>query len=470
MSSRCIQKLSTQFVVGLLAAFTIFSGGVATAQPLETPSPPPAVPAAPLPPAGVIPQGIALDVSGSPYADSASLDAQIRAALERSIRPTLRPGAGISYGPIVPWPLFPLAPGARAAVNVTVTISGDSASAPVTGVTTVTLTNVVVPPLVPAVLFLSDDPEYIQSEGVVFRGTVTAERPARLYYYHSDLGVPRDLDVVLTASAPSRVQIVQSAAGPDLDVMSVGHTVSRDYVRYEQSNEGTVVALVPGTPFIVRHALLLQGEVVAGAAAFRVLAGAPVNVAVVAAPAGSRPEAYLAAPRVPFDGHRRHGTFDLRGFGELTQSYTVGGPPASAQYGGRSPTPRNLDPSDDGRDYGDYGIVHRIAFTLRNPTDVAQLVYLYEKPLGGPVRSSFFVDGQLKELGCVRVPQPYWIMTYQLPPQSMGGSTTITMTDGGSFYPLEVGATDSRPLPYTPPPGSADGCSQNVPAFPDSTR
>jgi hypothetical protein len=318
-------------------------------------------------------------------------------------------------------------------------------------------------------LFLSDDPEYLQSEGVVFRGDVGSGRPARLYYYHSDIGLPRDLDVVVSTAVRCRVQLIASEAGPDLDVMSVGHTVSRDLLRFEQSDEGAVVDVEPGRPFVVRHGLLLQGEVVAGAVDVRVVSGGPVTVSVLASPAGSRPDALLAGPRVSFDGHRRHGTFDLDGFGAIAESYTVGGPDVAAQYGGRSPTLPNIDPNDPGRDFGDYGVLHQIAVTLINPSDTPQTVYLYEKPLGGPVRSTFVIDGQLKELGCVRLPQPYWVTTYELPPRFTGLSTIVTMTDGGSFYPLEFGATATQPLTYTPPVGSPDGCSPNAPPFVDPT-
>jgi hypothetical protein len=463
----------------MFAIALVLTGRAALAQPSEAPVPsPPAVPAPSpvpspqpsLPPAGAIPSAISLDVTGSPVADSAFLDAQIRAALDRQIRPTLRAGASIRYGPIVPWPLLPLASGSRAAVNVTVTLAGDSVSASVTGITTVTLNSVAVAHAAPVVLFLSDDPEYLQSEGLIFRGNVATDRPARLYYYHSDIGVPHDLDVVLTATVPSRVHLIGSDAGPDLDVMSVGHTVTRDFLRFQHDNQGVVVDVVPGKPFVVRHGLVLQGELVAGALDVHVVSGGAVALSVISSSAGGRPDAYLAGPRVPFDGHRRHGTFDLAAFGAIAQAYTVGGPAATVQYGGRLSTPRNVVPSDDGRNFGDYGVIHQITFTLVNPTDDPHLVYLYEKPLGGPVRSSFVVDGQFKELGCVRMPQQYWITTYQLPPHSTGTSTTVTMTDGGSFYPLEFGVTDTQPLPYTPPVGSPDGCSPKTPSFPEPVR
>ncbi|MBD5656201.1 MAG: hypothetical protein IAI50_13640 [Candidatus Eremiobacteraeota bacterium] len=452
----------------------VFIGCAVDAQPVEGPptveSPPAQTPAqsatAPaLPPAGIIPANISLDGTGAPVADATFLYPLIRDALDRRIRPTLRFGASITYGPIVPWPLIPLVIGARTAVNVTVTIAGDDASNVVSGITTVTLNSAVVPPATPAVLFLSDDPEYLTSEGLIFHGNVNAGRPARLYYYHSDIGLPRDLDVILTATTvASRVQLIQSEGGPDLDVMSVGHTVTRDYLQFQHANEGTVIDLVPGTPFVVRHALILQNELIAGAVDVTVVGGGAVTVSVVASSGDTRPERYLGGPRVAFDGHRRHGSFDLGNYGTVVAAFTAGGPPVAAKYGGRTPTPSNLDAGDDGHDYGDYGVVRRMTFTLDNPTADPHRVYLYEKPLGGSVRSTFVVDGQFKEVDCVRLPRAYGVMTYQLPPHSTGATTTETMTDGGSSYPLEFGVTEDQPFPYAPPVGAPDGCSPSAPS------
>ena len=68
--------------------------------------------------------------------------------------------------------------------------------------------------------------------------------------------------------------MIQSRGGPDRDVMAVGHAVSRDFLLREQQNEGTIVNLVPGAPYVVRHDLMLQGELVAGAFDVSVLADA----------------------------------------------------------------------------------------------------------------------------------------------------------------------------------------------------
>jgi len=51
----------------------------------------------------------------------------------------------------------------------------------------------------------------------------------------------------------------------------------------------------------------------------------------------------------------------------------------------------------------------------------------------------------------IRPTMQYGVMTYAMPPHSTGASTTVTMTDGGSNYPLEFGVTETQPLPIAPP-------------------
>jgi len=406
--------------------------------------------------AGAIPPSVSLEVTGRP-ADPAFLERRIRAAIRNAIAPTLAPGAVVAYGPIVP-PMPPLEPGFLRTVTVPVTIRAPG-FATVSGTTEVDITNVDIASFAPPILYFDDDPESIAGDGVLLDGTIDPARPVRLYYYHEDVGVSRRVVVLLSAvSKPSRVQIIESESGPDVDVMSVGHAASRDFLLVEPRNEGVIADVTPGAPYIVRDVLVSPTQVVAGVVDFRVLSDAPVEVFVLAIGPGDDPASRLAGPRLPGDGHNRHGTFDISGYGEIVVAYTVGGPDASYRYGGDDVTPPNLDPRDIGRDHGDYGVLHRVTFDLANPSSEDATVYLYEKPLGGPVRSSFLVDGELKELGCARLPREYEIASYTLPPRSNRTTSIVTMPDGGSSYPLEIGITATPPIAQTPPIDAPDGC------------
>lgn len=453
-------------VSGIALALAAAVGAAAAAQtrtplplpsPSATPSPSPSPPAAP---AGVIPASATLTVTGAPLEPDV-LEREVQAALDRLIRPTLQPGASIAYGPIVPAPPA-LPPDYITTVVVPVTIGGVGDFAPVTGTTTVDLTNLALEPPVPSLLFFDDDPEYVSEVGVLSRYTVDAGT-ARLYYYHDDLGLPKDIAVIVSAASatPSRVQLIDVDAGPNLDVMSVGDEVSRDFVQEQLGDEGIVADVAPGSPILVHDALTLAGELVAGAIDVRVLMGGPVTLTVVASPAGEDPLAYLGAPYVARDGKNRHGAFDVAGFGLETLAYDVGGPDAAYVFGGDGddpPSPPNVDPFDPGRDRGDYGVVQQLTFDIANPLDDPAPVYLYEEPRGGVVRSNFLVDGVLEQLGCARLPERYLIATYEIPAHQRLVSTVLTMADGGSNFPLEVGVTQTPPLPATPPQDAPDGC------------
>ncbi|MGP6191108.1 MAG: hypothetical protein ACLPSH_13770 [Vulcanimicrobiaceae bacterium] len=405
---------------------------------------------------GTIPKNLSLEITGKP-AEPDFLESRIEAALNEAIGPTLQPGLKMTVGPILP-SLQPLAAGFLRTVSVPVELVEASGSVALAGRTDVTLTNVDAWAFEPPVLFFDDDPEKIVSDGVLFRGTVDTTRPVRLYYYHEDAGTPHGVVVALWArSAPARVQIIQSESGPNVDVMSVGHAASRDFLIVQSKGEGIVTKVEAGKLYAVRDSLVPVSQVVAGVVDLHVLSGGPLDVLAIALQPGADPAQYVEAAVLPDDGHHRHGKFDVGGYGDATIAYSAGGPDASYTYGGSDSTPLSVA-TYGGRDRGDYGVLHQLTFDLSNPTSSAATLYLYEKPHGAAVRSSFLVDGNLKEIDCVRVPQRYEIASYVVPP---GASVTIsvaTMTDGGSSYPLEIGISATPPVAQPPPQSAPDGC------------
>jgi hypothetical protein len=126
--------------------------------------------------------------------------------------------------------------------------------------------------------------------------------------------------------------------------------------------------------------------------------------------------------------------------------------------GDTDPTPANVDPSADGRDYGDYGVLHTIDLTLANPSAVPAAAYAFVQPLAGPARGTFLLDGNVVDIGCVRVPSRYQITAFQLLPGQTSHVVLQTMTDGGSFYPIRLGVTATAPVPSAPPVTAPDGC------------
>jgi hypothetical protein len=407
----------------------------------------------------LIPAHVRLTVTGDP-ATPEFLTEQIRAAVLNALPAELTgPSGALNIGPILPRPAA-LASGFLTTFRVAVQVDPGGGAAPVAAQTTVDVNNAGLPGFLPERLSFRDDPERITTDGVLSRTTVVAGQPGRLYYYHENRGERRRFCVVLSAndSVRTRVQIVAAGGGPDIDVMGVGHAVTKTFLTVQPHNEGIVVDIAGGKPILERDVPVGPGAGIVGSLDLNVLEGGPLTATVMAIPPGAEPVAYLYALKRADDGHLRHGSFDLRGFAQRVIAYTAGGHDVTYVYASRRSTPAPAASGESGHDYGDYGVVGRVWFDLDNPSPAPATLYLYEQPLGGAVRSSFLVNGTVVEVGCVRVPHHYLIASYTLGPHAIGRIELRTMTDGGSNYPLEIGLTTIAPLSAAPPIFSADGC------------
>ena len=405
--------------------------------------------------AGTVAKTATLKVTGSP-ADPAWLAQQVASLVARLT--TALPGAQTAIAAVTPAP-SPLPAGAQTQYTVPVQINGGNNYFDVNDTTTVNVQNVDTGSFLPQFLFYDDDPERVNADGVLYRGTIDTTRPVRLYYYHDDGAQPRRIVVVLSPQTqdPSSVQIIDSSAGPNIDVMSVGHASTKNFLAYKPRNQGIIVDL-NGAPFVLHDLPMTYRQGVAGTVGLRLLSGGPVAVTVLAASPGVDPLTLLQSPQLPDDGHHRTGVFSLTDYGNAKLSYTVGGVDAKFVYGDREPTPQNIVADSPGRDYGDYGVLWNIDFTLANPTAVPATVFLYERPIGGVLRSSFLVDNNLIDMGCVRVSKAYEIGAFTLQPNQTYRMNVQTMTDGGSNFPAEIGVTPNTPQPSPPPISAPDGC------------
>jgi hypothetical protein len=415
--------------------------------------------------AGTIVAQTQLSVTGNP-AQPDWLAAEVARWVTRLTKAL--PGAQISIGTVTP-PSTPLAPGASARFAVPVQIAGNGRYFDQSGTTTVDVQNAALPTFAPALLFYDDDPEHVTQDGVLFRGTVTAGQPTRLYYYHDDAEDPRVLVVALTSQSqdPTSIQLVNVSAGPNMDVMHVGQTLTKNFLLTKAQGEGIVVNLSQDDPYLLADVPMALRQLVAGTVDLRVLSGGPVGVTVLAVSAGVDPRSLLSGPVLRGDGHHRTGVFRIAGFGSDALAYTAGGADAKLVIGDTEPTPPSADPSAAGHDYGDYGVTHTIDLTLSNPGDSPFTAYLYFKPLAGPARGAFLInDSSIVEIGCVRVPNPYQITSFELTPRQTYRAVVRTMTDGGSFYPAEIGVTATPPTPSAPAINAPDGCFPKPEASP----
>ncbi len=403
--------------------------------------------------AGTIVGQTTLTVTGNP-ADPAWL-AQAVAGWVTRLTQAL-PGATVRIGTVSP-PAAPLLPDQSAQFVVPVQIGGGAQYFDQTGSTTVTVNNQRLAPVSPALLFYDDDPEHITQDGVLFRGSLSVAQPTRLYFYHDVAAGPRRLVVALRANSADTTSLQLVAALPSPGgVPAVGQALTDAFLPIKTQNEGVVLDLSRGEPYILADVPMTADQTAAGIADIRVLSGGPVEVTVLAVSPGVDPRTLLDGPLLPDDTHHRTGVFALDpGYGAATLTFSAGGEDAMQII--PDAALRNVDPSSKGRDDGDYGVVHTIDLTLNNPGTTPAVAYFFFQPPGKIASGTFLIDGQIIDVGCVRLPSNYQVTSFNLLPGQTYHTVVQTMVNGGSFLPIEVGVTATPPA-SAPPTGAPDGC------------
>jgi hypothetical protein len=416
---------------------------------------------APQIPAGVVPASVDVRLGGTVTPRFAL--ARIRAAIDAL---TFRlPGTTLDIHGITLD--ANLTPGATLDALAGVAIGGHGVALDVNGRTEVHVSVADLPPYAPVQLFYSDDPEYVPASatGVLFRGTIAGDAPARIFLYHVAAGTPRRIALVLeTRGGPARVQIGGAAVGPNPEYAYVGQQTSARFLLADALQESVLIDLAPGAPHEIPLGTLQPNDLIEAIENVRVLSGGPVSLGVVTSDMPGDLTAFTAAPELPDDSHGRRGVFSLTGITPVELSYTAGATEPEPVDLGNTPEP-NLRP--DGRPLaGEYGVVRRVLLHLANPTALPQTVYLAERTLGGggaTFTMLFDGDAAATTIACVNdATQPRLIRAFDLP---AGTNETIAgsyMTDGASSYPIAVSLTAMPPIPIQP--GACNGAPIPTPS------
>lgn len=382
-------------------------------------------------PAGVIPASTEVVVTGLP----APADL-IREAVERQLQEAVRrdPGATMELGDIAP--NGPLAPGAFATIPVAICLRSPYAG-PVDGTVRVRVRNLPVQIADPEVLLVSNRPETITGDGLLFQESLAPGRSARLLYHHVN-GSPvqtRVLKITLTnpGATRARVHYLSGLAGPSSDPVLIGYTSTARFLDALVAARGYVVEVPARGATTFAAASLAPQALVSGLMQFQVLDGGPIDLIVqVRLPwlldrtvtADLAPGAY-PHPRGSFPGS----------VVEIVREYPVDIPAPVGDLGVMS----NLREARTGEPLtGDYGVLYRIRLRLLNPTDREVTAALVANAAGGPARGLFLIDGAPVDVGLIRATEDREVATFTLAPGTRREVVVLTMPVAGSYYPVRL--------------------------------
>jgi len=384
--------------------------------------------------AGVAADATALRVTGNP-ASAEYLREAIGKAVEHAA--TLRPGASVNVPPETVPLKRDLAIDDRIELDVPVTIAGDGYFT-VTGSTHVIVENTALPPIEPARLLVSDYPERLTANGVLFTARLDRTQAQRFLYYHYNPGSEPARRILLKAhngsNAPATVQIIEGSAGPGTNEMEVGHLSTKRFLVRQARNEGLVTAIPAGATVNLVDYPLPPQNIVSAVLQLRLVTGDPLDLALVAQDEKAPPDQSFDATLLLAGGapHAR-GVYPVPTF-YFDRFYDVDGEDLEIPIG-QLPLP-NLRSGEALS--GDYGVEQAMNVVIVNMTHGPHAIALYANPRGGRATGTFLIDGTLVQAHALPAFSKFKIWQETINPGTFRRIRIVTMPEGGSSYPLRL--------------------------------
>ncbi|MGH7709327.1 MAG: hypothetical protein ACREM8_03815 [Vulcanimicrobiaceae bacterium] len=399
--------------------------------------------------AGTVGAATSIRLTGDP-ASNAYVKRQIVAAAAAIASP--RPGANVSIDPDAIGLTGSLGQDDTFDVNLPVYLQGEDYF-DVTGTTHVHVDNVALPRIRPRSLLVSDYPETLKANGVLFTADLTGDGAERFLYYHYNPPGQPDRKIALLvqnpAPTPAVIQMIDGTAGPSKFEMEVGHLSTQRFLVREAQNEGHLITIPPSSVTTLATQGLPAGDVASSILQLRELSGDTLHLTLLALDAGD-PIALPGPGSALLTGTAKHarGIYPIPEF-YFDYTYKTDEPSLTVPIG-QIPLPNLLQGEALG---GDYGVLQSITVRIvnsdaRNPAQVA----LFANPRGGKATGTFLIDRTLVQAHAMPTYGFYKLREYVIPPGGVVRTQIVTMPEGGSSYPLDliVGPDDGSASPGSP--------------------
>lgn len=324
-----------------------------------------------------------------------------------------------------------------AVVDVPVLLQGDQYFT-VSGTTHVRVENVAAPAILPDSLMVSDYPERLTANGILFAADLERTQPSRFLYFHFNPPGEPARRIVLRAenrsAQPALLQFISGQAGPAPNEMEVGHDATKRFLERQVQNEGRIITLPGSGTLQLAQQDLPANAVVCGLLQLRVLNGSTVHLTLFAQNATSSPDEPLTGTDL-LQGTERH----ARGLYQIPEFHYSRTWSTDADYLelpiGDIPLPNVMQGEALS---GDYGVKQSFVVKVQNPTDRPQAIAIYENPRGGRATGTYVIDGVLIQSHGVPAFSRYKIRQYVVPARGFVRVTIVTIPESGSSYPLRL--------------------------------
>lgn len=291
--------------------------------------------------------------------------------------------------------------------------------------------------LLPAqVVLLSNHPEKIFGEGVLFQRKAVAASYRLMWHHRNDPeGVERFVWIRLTNPNPTarRLRLVWSSYGPSADEIHVGHTAALNYAAQAMAGLAQYITLPASGSTLLEIRRVKPGQTISGMAYLADDSGAsmPLEVVVSSSLAQALPPSVEVESKDP--GRTASGIFPA----QLTTKAThvLGGPYTYVEYGNE---PYVQDMEGSYPSYGNFGTIYRTRLMLFNPAEEVRQADIGFASAGGAARGVLAVDGTLYDLPMGRSGEGVPVATVSLQPGELRQVELELFPQAGSNYPIRI--------------------------------
>jgi hypothetical protein len=399
--------------------------------------------------AGSVAPAASVRLTGNP-ATASFVRSQIAAAAIAASRP--RPGANVVVPPSSVNFKNDLGQDDITSVDVPVSIQGPQ-FINVSGTTHVTVENFALPRISPSQLLVSDYPETLRENGLLFAADLTRDVAQRFLYYHYNPRNEPNRRILLKVENPSPqaavVQFISGSAGPEENEMEVGHLSTRRFLVRELQNEGTVVTIPPNSTINLVNHYLPAGSISSAILQLREITGNTLHLSLLAQDANDPIDTPVSQSAALLRGDVKHarGIYPVPEF-FFDYTYDTSQDPLEIQIGALK-----LPNIVEGEALaGDYGVMQSINVTVVNRFGHPVPIAVYENPRGGRATGTYLIDHVLVQSHAVNPYGHYMLRQYTVPANGFVRIQITTMPEGGSSYPLNlvVGPDDGSTVPGAP--------------------
>ncbi len=384
--------------------------------------------------AGTVPQTLDVRLTGDP----ASADF-VRSTVARALRSAvvLRPGAQALVGPDDVAFDGSLGEDDAADAVANAVVQGEAYFS-VNAQTRVHIENLAIPRIAPDRLMVSDFPEVLTENGVLFSADLRTDAPSRFLFFHDNPSSQPNRRIVLRAendgSEPALVQFTQGTGPASANGMETGHEANRAFLVRTIENEGRLIAIGAHSFTNLVEDPLPSGQVICSLLQLRLLSGAAIHLTLFAQDVADDPDAPITQTDLLVGAaHHARGIYTVPEF-HRALSWSVDDPYLDLRVGSLAlhNTLRGEALS------GDYGVLQSFVVTVENPDAAPAQIAIYENPRGGRATGTYLIDGVLVQSHQVPAFSRYKIRQYVVPARGFVRVTLETMPDGGSSYPLDL--------------------------------